>query len=478
MSLEQSAQVAFDPASFKDPAGRVFHYDGHVYRTMAPEAASFFKHLLTSGSLQDLFDDGLMVECRLVNVAEIGLDPATYGETVLDQQRVDLITYPYEWSFSMLQDAALVTLDMMERCLAKGLILKDATAYNVTFHEGRMVFIDTLSIAKYEEGRPWVGLYQFTREFLLPLMMTAYKGMETHDWQRGALSGLDLASCSDLFGLRDIVRPGVFKHIKLQNWLNKAFSNSKAAEGSSGAKNSPKVPKEALVSLVRNLRKTIRKMNYRPAHSVWVDYDSNLPYLETDTRTKADIVQAYLSDMPGGSLLVDLGCNVGRFSKLAGDGCTHVVGLDIDPACIDRFYRDIRSSDRSRYIPMVGNLLNPSPAIGWNLEERRSLFDRVRGDRFCALALIHHLCISGNIPIENFVTVLRRIADKGIVEWVDKSDPMVQKLLSKREDVFDDYTWDTFERAIGTHFEITNVTARPDGKRRLVELAAKSSSSA
>lgn len=221
---DRATPAAFDPGSFKDPDGRVIVHRGEVYRTLTEDTARRMR--ANHETLEALSRDGKLIASRLISREEAGLPAELCGETLLHHERVPVVTYPFEWSFDMLREAAVCTLDVLKQCLAQGLILKDATAYNVAFHRGRMVFIDTLSIDTYAEGEPWEGYAQFCREFLFPLMLTAYRGVEFQPWFRGRLNGLALADLARLLSWRDLVRRGVLRHVVLQRRLESWFAGA------------------------------------------------------------------------------------------------------------------------------------------------------------------------------------------------------------------------------------------------------------
>jgi ribosomal protein L11 methylase PrmA len=459
--------VKFDPGSFKDPEGRVFHHEGVVYRTLSEAAARRMQEL--SGTIEGLVRDGLLIDSQLVSHREAGLPAERFGKILMRHQRIGVVTYPFEWSFDMLRDAALCTLDMLEHCLDRGLILKDATAYNVAFQRGRMRFIDTLSIDSYQDGEPWDGYAQFCREFLFPLMLTAYRGVEFQPWLRGELNGLPLPDFARLLTGRDYLRSGVLRHVILPRRLEKSFSDSDVAIRSNFR--DIRFSKELIGANLRGLRKLIGSLSYGAADSVWIDYEKTSSYSDDASRAKADFVNRALSRLtPAGSnptRIVDLGCNLGSYSLLAAETASSVIALDIDPACVNVLYRRLGQGAKGEVTPMVGNLLNPSPGLGWNLQERRPLFERIGSDAFLALALVHHICIGGNVPLASFLDLLAGIAPGGVLEWVDKSDSMVQRMLRNRADVFADYTWENFEKLLRQRFELAEVLESHEGKRRL-----------
>ena len=467
---ESTSKLSFDPGSFKDPEGRVFYHDGRVFRTLSADARARIVRVGSDGTLTELIDRGLMIDAGLVDTESLGLDRSILGETVLRQRRLPMISYPHEWSFEMLRDGALVTLDLLEACLAKDLILKDATAFNVTADSGRMVFFDVLSIDDYTDSHPWDGYAQFCREFLFPLMLTSYKGVEFQPWFRGTLQGLPVRQFARLMSLRDRLRPGVLKHAVLQAGLERSFSESDVEVRSSFK--SVKFAKGMILANISGLRKLIRGLPYEVGDSVWGAYAATHSYNTADYAQKRDFVAGAIGRLAP-STVVDLGGNIGDYSLLVAPQVERVVCVDIDPACINTLYKRVRADAIANVVPIVGDLLNPSPWLGWALNERRDLFSRIRSDAFLALALVHHICIGGNVPIDSFAKQLADIAPEGVVEWVDKDDAMVQRLLRNRSDVFADYSWDSFRAALEAHFTIAETRDSHEGRRRLCLLRAR-----
>lgn len=459
-----AVDLSFDQGSFKDPDGRVFEYRGDVFRSLSSAAVERMRALEANGTLAELTDSGLLISSRLVESAEVGLSDADIGDTVMRHERIPVLTYPFEWSFDMLRDGALVTLDLLQKCLERDLMLKDATAFNVAFHAGGMRFFDTLSIESHTEGAPWDGYAQFCREFLFPLMLTSYRAVEFQPWLRGSLNGIPVRHFARLLGLRDKLRGPVMKHVVLQAKLESSFANTDAEMRSSFK--SMKFSKPMIAANAAGLAKTLRGLSYEAGDSVWGNYAASHSYSADDEQVKRQFVERGVTRLAPDSV-VDLGGNIGDYSLLVAPHVNRALCVDIDPACINTLYRRLRDGGPDNVIPIVGDLLNPTPALGWGLAERRDLFSRIRSDAFLALALVHHLAIGGNVPLAHVIETLHRIAPTGIVEWVDKDDAMVQRMLRNRTDVFDDYNWSAFRRELERYFAIVDTVETHGGARRL-----------
>lgn len=457
--------AAYNSGSFKDPEGRVFEAGGRVFRTLSVPARERMETLVADGVLRDFAADGLLVETALIPSAEAGLDPQEHGATILEHARVPVVSYPYEWSFDMLRDGALLTLDLMDRCLEKDLILKDGTAYNVMPVGGRMRYIDVLSIDYYRPGQPWEGYSQFCQEFLFPLMLASYKGVDFRPFLRGALSGIKAADLVRLGRPRDWFRPGFLKHVTLQAMLARAMGKKDVALRD--AFEDAKLSRDVVRNTVSGLRRVVKKLPYSSAGAEWIDYVRDNTYAAEERAAKTEFVRRAMDTITPATV-ADLGCNTGEFSLAAAAGGAQVLSLDIDTACINAFYLRLKNHpDRDRILPLVADLTNPSPAQGWSLAERAGLIERIGSDAFLALALVHHICITANVPILEFVEVLAQIAPAGVVEWVDKSDDMVQRLLRNRKDVFETYDWSHFSAALERRFRIDTVEESHGGRRKL-----------
>ncbi len=460
--------IRFEPASFKDPAGRVFYHEDSVCRTLTGRAAEHFEAARSAKLVDDLVREQLLVETELTTAGALGIADLPFDAPILKQPRIPVVTYPYEWSFEMLRDAALVTLRALDRCLTAGFILKDATSFNVLFDGTIPRLIDAPSIEPHRSGAPWAGYEQFCRSFLFPLLLAAYRDLDVTALLRASLGEISVHETARLMRLRDGVRPGVLRDVFLHARLDRSFE--RAGRTIRSETDAVQYPRASLVSNVRRLTGIVAGLEARPRQSEWSGYDQQHSYSEADHSAKVAFVRQ-VAAAPRFPRLVDLGCNTGQYSRLAVAAGSSVVAVDQDSQAIDTLYR--AAGRTTGLTPLVGNLLNPTPAMGWRLQERRALFDRIEADGFLALALIHHLRISGGIPLTSIVDQLFAIAPEGVIEWVDKDDSMVQEMLSLRPDVYDDYTWTQFESTVRERAEILAVAETHGGRRRLCHVRAR-----
>ena len=451
-----------DPGSFRDPGGFVYRRDGVLYRQINEPAIADWEAFLASGLAERLVRDG-----RLIGHAEASLDlAATPGaRAVIRPEPIDFVSYPYEWTFGELQDAALLTLDVQLAALDAGWTLRDATAYNVQFRDGRPILIDSLSFAPLEDGAPWIAYRQFCEQFLAPLALAARRDVRLADLLRLGPDGVSLDLASRILPRRTWLDFGLVSHVHLH-----ARAQTRHANGDDGrAARQARLPRARLEGLIGNLRSTVAGLDWDPRGTEWADYAQNTSYTERAAADKDRVVDAWLREVPGARVW-DLGANTGRFSRLAADAGKRVVAFDIDPAAAERHFRAIREAGRTDILPLVVDIANPSPALGWAGRERRSLLERANADAILALALVHHLALTRNVPLPMVVDLFADLAQWAIVEFVPKEDPMVRRLLATRRDVFPRYDLDGFRDAATTRFEILREAPIADSTRVLLLL--------
>ena len=453
--------IAFDPASFRDPAGRLFRHDGFIYRTVSPEALTAFRAARERGLVGELEEKGLLVASSLLSSADAGLPAGDVGDWVIRQPQLPLVTYSYEWSFSMLRDAALLTLGVLERCLAHGFVLKDATAFNVLFEGTVPRLVDVHSLEPRKEGTLWAGYAQFCRAFLFPLLLTAYRGLDARPMLLAGLGEIGVDQAAELMRWRDHIKPGVLMNVSVQHQLERRFGGRAEEVGKAGAK--VQYPLSAVQSQVRKLRELIEKLPL-PSGDEWTSYTETHTYDDEGVSAKEGFVRSAIQGRAPRTVL-DLGTNTGQYARLARSLGARVVAVDVSAASIDALYRSVGRD--THLSPVVADLTRPTPAIGWRLVERRALLDRLKGDFVLALALIHHLRITGGIPLSEVVGLLTELASAGVIEWVGRDDPMVKRLLALRPDVYDDYTQPQFEALLAGRGEIVARQPVLGGLRRL-----------
>jgi SAM-dependent methyltransferase len=461
------ASPNLEPGSFRDPESRVFYAGDEVYRALSPDGLSDFEALRETG----LLDDERVVRTEHLPDAEAlrGLlvhEPAA----VLRHERIPFVSYPYEWTFSMLKDAALLQLDLLLAALEHDLVLKDSTPYNVQFKGARPVFVDVGSFERRREGEPWVGYRQFCMLYLYPLLLQAAKGVTFHPWLRGSIDGIRPAEMRALLSFRDRFRKGVFTNVFLHARLEARY-----ADRPDQVKQEVKrvFKKELFVANVRKMRKLVERLSWDPPEDVWTSYGERNSYTDDDARRKDEFVREVAASRDW-NLVWDIGCNNGRYSRIAAEGARTVVAVDAVQGPVELLYRDLRGEANERILPLTMNLADPSPGLGWRGLERRALADRGNPDLVLALALVHHVAISANVPVKEFVDWLAALGSALVIEFPTREDPMVKKLLApKREGLHPDYELGFFQRTLGEAFEVERSERLESGTRVLYHARPK-----
>jgi hypothetical protein len=451
-------------SSFRDPSGFVFTRNGVLYRQVNRVFRDEFEAVTASGLYDELAGSRLMVPHRLAS-----LDLAASGEAVavLEPEPIPFISYPYEWSFGQLRDAGLLTLELQERALVRGLTLRDASAYNVQFDGGRPVFIDTLSFEPRKEGAPWMAYRQFCEHFLLPLALMSRVDIGLGSLLRTHLDGVPLELGARLLGARSWRSLGLLFHVRLH-----AAAQRRYRDRTPGAAAQRPVNAGTLLGLVRSLRAGIEGLKWNPAGTEWSDYTSDNNYTAAAAGSKRELVTDLLRGR-GVRTVWDLGANTGEYSRAARAVAERVVAFDVDPAAVELNYRRVRAEDEGGILPLLMDLTNPSPALGWAHRERHSLEQRGPADALLALALVHHLAIGHNLPLGRIAEFFARLGRTLVIEFVPKSDSQVQRMLRSRPDIFPCYTREGFEAAFRTSFEIDAVHPVAGSERLLYLMTAR-----
>jgi ribosomal protein L11 methylase PrmA len=450
------------PASFKDPSGFIFKQGDTYYRQVNQVYASNYDHLMSSG----LYDQ-LVKQNKLIAHSEIDTlrgNPFNWYKTLLPQQ-LPYISYAYEWSFDQLKDAALLTLDIQQTALQKGMILKDATPFNIAFNNSKPIFIDTLSFERYIEGEPWVAYKQFCESFLAPLLLMKYRQLELNKLLILYPNGIPLTLAAALLPFITKFNLGIYLHIHLQARFQKKAGNApSASKHHLGAKQ--------LSNIINNLANLIKNIKLPNQHTTWNNYYESTILSQEYLTAKENLVKEFLEPLNYKSVL-DLGANTGEFTWIAAKKAEWVIAADFDAACINQVYLQCKARKITNVFPLVINAANPTPAIGWAHEERAAFWQRTNTDVIMALAVIHHLCISSNISLTQMAELLKNKCHYLLIEFVPKSDPKLQQLLSYRKDVFEDYTQENFEQVFSRHFDILKKSSIPSVTRTLYLMQTK-----
>jgi hypothetical protein len=444
-------------ASFRDPSGFLFTDNGILYRQINRAYSNDYARLMDSGLY-----DRLVKASLLIPHVEVDQLPAESDAVfkIIQPERVPFISYPYEWSFSQLKDAALATLSIQKRAMKLDMSLKDASAYNIQFVRGKAMLIDTLSFEIYKEGEPWVAYKQFCQHFLAPLALMAYRDVRLSQLLRVYIDGVPLDLASGLLPAKTKFNFGLLTHIHVHAGAQKRYSD-KVVAPRKGA-----MSKQALAGLIESLESTIKKLTWRPAGTEWGDYYENTNYTDSAFEHKRQLVREWSAERKP-VLVWDLGGNTGVFSREAAASGAFTVSFDIDPAAVEQNYRTAKTKKEQNILPLVLDLTNPSPALGWDNSERDSFGARGPADMALALAVIHHLAISNNVPLLQLANFFAAHCKWLVIEFVPKPDSQVQKLLTSREDIFPNYTREGFESAFSACFAIRKSESVRDSERVL-----------
>jgi 2-polyprenyl-3-methyl-5-hydroxy-6-metoxy-1,4-benzoquinol methylase len=433
-------------ASFRDPSGFLFIRDGILYRQVNRVYAENYARLIDSGLYEKLVKARLLIPH--IEAEEEPADPSQAFQ-ILMPERVPFISYPYEWSFGQLKDAALATLSIQKRALKVGLSLKDSSAYNIQFWHGKPVLIDTLSFEIYREGEPWVAYRQFCQHFLAPLALMTFCDVRLGQLLRVHIDGIPLDLASKLLPGRTRWNLGLASHIHLHARAQARYAEAAVSEVRRGRAMS----KQSLLGLIENLEATVRGLTWKPTGTEWAEYYNNTNYSEAAFAHKEELVAEWLAELQP-KVVWDLGANTGIFSRQAASLGAYTLAFDIDPAAVERNYQQVRKDKQQNLLPLVLDLTNPSPGIGWANRERDLLTERGLADVVLALALIHHLAIANNVPFDHLADYLSGLGKWLIVEFVPKSDSQVKRLLKSRADIFTEYDRATFEQAFSKRYII------------------------
>lgn len=442
------------PASFRDPSGFVFKYDSKFYRQVNKAYAADYDLLMHSGLYEKLSSQGLLISHIEAN--DVVAERDHFYKTLLPLQ-IDFVSYPFEWTFSQLKDAALLTIQVLKTSLDHGMILKDATPYNIQVIGGKPVFIDTLSFEKYDAGKAWVAYRQFCTMFLFPLYLEHY--LKT-DLQKTLLvypDGIPIDTTSRLLPLKSRARLGVWLHVYLQNTVSRTAGPKPEVE---------KFNRKKLLNLIQHLEKTISDIKSRVSVSAWNRYYDETISGNNYLQEKETIFRWLLTKIDANTAL-DVGANNGHFSKILAEHNLQVVAIDSDSASVNALYEEVKAKRIANILPLVIDIANPSPAAGFQNSERPSFLGRINPGLTVALGLVHHLVIGRNIPLPKLAQLFADISPLLIIEFIPRNDEKVVQMLASRKDVFLDYTCDNFESAFSQHFIIKELKDIPGSPRTI-----------
>ena len=434
-----------DSASFRDPSGHVYELDNRILRTITTKAKSHYEYVRDSKVINRFIKNEWVIDTKEINdgLPDLRTDNVCY---IVEHSKIPYISYPYEWSFEMLKAAALRHLEIQIELLKNNISLSDASAYNIQFDGANPMFIDYLSFRRYVDGEFWLGHQQFCEQFLNPLLLRSYIGISHNSWFRGSMEGITTSDINKLLPLYRKFSWRVFTNICLPDLMQKKAVNKNKIKDES--LNKMNLQKQGYTGMLAQLHNWIDGLSPSDTtKTTWSDYATTHSYSNDEEKAKHNFIKEFV-DQTQPEFVIDLGCNTGEYSETALEaGAKYIVGYDYDLNALDQAYN--RAKDKQlKFLPLYLDAANPSPNQGWREKERKGFTERINADAIIALALEHHLAIGRNIALDDLVEWLVSLAPKGIIEFVQKSDPMIQKMLALREDIFSDYTEDNFKSAL------------------------------
>lgn len=467
----------YDAGSFRDPCGRVVVTPQRVLRHLSAEGLKQWDAVERSSVRPPRMGEPLLVgDTRLIPTRRLDsidpdwptASPASSPAAILEHERLPWISYPYEWSYGMLLASARLHLELLHDAISQGMILRDSTPFNVQFRGTRPVLIDVLSLGPFQPGQAWDGYRQFCETMLFPLLLSSWKGVNFRTLFRGRIEGIPVGECRRMLGWRDVLRRGMFKHVLVQDWLGHQSAMSPSEPTLAGADLRPVVERN-----LRGLSRMLDSLRPPRSESHWINYDTVRPHYSADDQVLKDrfVARALSSGhLTSGNrrLVWDLGCNTGRFSRMAAEHADCVVALDSDPACIEQLYQQLVTEKNGTIIPAVVDIADPPGGLGWRNRERKAFFERGRPDTILALAVIHHLVFRHAIPLEDVIDWLTVLSTEVIFEFVGPDDVMVGELMRQRRQVHGGYSLERFEARLSRTHRIISRQSLCEGRRTLV----------
>ena len=431
-------------SSFRDPSGFLFFENEVLYRQINQEYKNEYEHLMDSGLYKRLVDSKLLIPHTEADMISPNKEKLY---KIIKPEPIPFISYPYEWCFSQLKNAAITTLEIQKIAIDYNMTLKDASSYNIQFRQGKPILIDTLSFEKYQEGQTWKPYKQFCQHFLAPLALMSQKDIRLNQLFRIYIDGIPLDLADKLLPSKKLYMFSLLSHIHLHAKSQKHYENKDIKI------KTRKMPRNSFVGIIESLHSGIKKLKWTPEKTEWGDYYNDTNYSQGSFEEKIQTVSKFL-DKTKAKLVWDLGANTGIFSRLASKKDIETISFDIDPVAVEKNYLTCIQEADTKLLPLLLDLTNPSSSIGWNSVERNSFVERGPADVVIALALIHHLTISNNIPLFNLAEFFHGICNYLIIEFIPKTDSQVKRLLLTREDIFVDYNQQNFENEFKKFFSI------------------------
>jgi hypothetical protein len=363
----------------------------------------------------------------------------------LQPEPIPFISYPYEWCFDTLKDAALLTLEAAKEAMNFGMMLKDASAYNIQLYKGKPIFIDSLSFEQYDKQKPWVAYRQFCEHFFAPLALMHYLKKPFQNLFAAHVDGIPLPLAKAILPFKS--------KFNLHSYLHLHLHTSLATKKDLKMKASGTFSKQKMQNLLQSLENGVRSFSFSERSGVWSDYYEEAHQRNDYITAKKEVVKKWLAQIPLESLL-DAGANEGEFSNLVLDETNYIISADFDHCAVNKLYNKTKQKGITHIYPLLVDFSKPSPALGVNNQERFSFLQRTKVDAVLALALIHHLTIGKNIPFDKITELFSSIGKWLILEFVPREDKKIQFMLEHKKDLYSWYSETEFVKSFGKKFAI------------------------
>ena len=453
-----------DKSSFRDPAGFVFTHGNEIYRCVMPIYKENYDFLMSSGLYDRLAGEKLLIKHHEIQLNDTIVSNAY---KIIKPDRVPFISYPYEWCFSQMKDAALLLLKIQLIALDHGMTLKDGSGFNVQFFKGKPIFIDTLSFEIYKANTPWIAYKQFCQHFIVPLALMKYVDYRISPISKNHIDGIPLDLASAILPFRARFNIGVFVHVILHAHYSKkyAFKNEKIST-------EKHFSKKSVYNLIQFLTSTVNGIRLKNIKTEWKDYYqegiSHSDYLNK----KESIIREWAREIRPNNVW-DIGSNDGKFSRILAEYSQQIISLESDFLCVEDNYKNIKTEKEEKILPLWVDFTNPTPGIGWANNERKPFLLREgHPDLVLMLAIAHHLSITFDISFKMLAKWLAANCKWLIIEFVPKTDEKVKMLLLNREDIFGDYSETVFEDEFSSYFTIKRKVNISDSGRILYQMIA------
>ena len=458
-------ELEVDRGSFRDPAGKVFYYNNRVLRFLNKDGINRLNFLKENNLLENCILNKYLIKSHEINNNNLNLNNLE-NKIFIEHKKIQYISYPYEWCFDQLKDAALHHLDFHIYLLNNNATLLDGSAFNIQFDGHKPIFIDLLSIKKYENGEYWTAHKQFCENFLNPLILKSKKGIDFNNWFRGNLEGINTKDLNALLSIKDKFSFNIFTQVFLLNFLEQRAIKNK--NKNTIQVNKRKFPKKSLLSMLHSMKNFIISLDIKKSITMWDDYSKDNTYKTNEEDLKKKIVKEFAGKYKF-ETLIDLGCNDGVYSKIClKNGCKYVIGFDYDLNSINNAYK-ISKKENLNFLPLYFDASNPSPNLGWAQNERKGFIERINFTGMISLAFEHHLAIAKNIPLDQTIKWLTDTAPQGLIEFVPKNDATIKKMLTLKGDIFKNYNEENFKKLLLKNVNIVSETTISDSGRKIFE---------